>query len=84
MFNATQYISAPRLLTRIQCKLKYYGNFSRPADFAAIGRQHRLVIEQDFQNGVVLFRRRGRQVALWFGRYSPWRLAARWFTASGD
>ena len=57
MFNATQYILAPRLLKQDAAEAQVLGNFTRPADFAAIGRQHGLVIEQDFQNGVVLFRR---------------------------
>jgi hypothetical protein len=33
------------------------GNFTRPADFAAAGRSQGLRQQQDFGNGVVLFRR---------------------------
>ena len=33
------------------------GNFTRPADFAALGQSYRLRLERDFGNGVVLFRK---------------------------
>jgi hypothetical protein len=57
VFSATQYILAPRLVKQDTVQAQVLGNFARPADFAALGRQHGLVIERDFQTGVVLFRR---------------------------
>ena len=59
MFNAAQYILAPRILKKEMEEPQVLGNFSRPADFAAIGHQHGLRIEREFQNGVVLFRKEG-------------------------
>jgi len=61
MFLAAQYTLAPRLLAReTNAKKTNYqqvlGNFTRPADFAAIGRQYGLSIQRDFGNGVVLYR----------------------------
>ena len=61
MFNAAQYVLAPRILKKDTDAPQVLGNFSRPADFAAIGRQHGLRIERDFQNGVILFRKEGAQ-----------------------
>ena len=61
MFNAAQYVLAPRILKKDREEPQVLGNFSRPADLAAIGRQHGLRIERDFQNGVVLFRKEGSQ-----------------------
>ncbi len=61
MFNGAQYVLAPRLLHQDANQPQVLGNFSRPGDFAAIGRQHGLRIERDFQNGVVLFRKEGPQ-----------------------
>jgi hypothetical protein len=57
MFNGAQYVLAPRLLHQAADQVLVLGNFSRPGDFAAIGRQHGLRVERDFQNGVVLFRK---------------------------
>ena len=56
-FNAAQYALAPRILERGATQAQVLGNFSRPADFAALGRQQGLRLERDFQNGVVLFRK---------------------------
>ena len=57
MFLAAQYQLAPRLLQKSTAHDIVLGNFTRPGDFAAIGRQHGLEVERDFGNGVVLFRR---------------------------
>jgi hypothetical protein len=56
MFQAAQYTLAPRILERKTSDQQVLGNFTRPADFAALGRQHGLSIERDFGNGVVLYR----------------------------
>jgi hypothetical protein len=57
MFNTAQYTLAPRILRQDTAQTRVLGNFARPADFGALGRQHGLSIERDFQNGIVLFRR---------------------------
>jgi len=57
MFLAAQYDLAPRLLQKSTAYDLVLGNFMRPADFAALGRQHGLRIERNFGNSVVLFRR---------------------------
>jgi hypothetical protein len=57
MFNVAQYTLAPRILRQDTAQTRVLGNFARPADFGALGRQHGLSIERDFQNGIVLFRR---------------------------
>ncbi len=57
IFNSAQYTLAPRLILQDTSQARVLGNFSRPADYAAIGRQHGLLVERDFQNGVVLFRK---------------------------
>ena len=57
MFNAAQYTLVPRILRQDTAQPRVLGNFARPADFGALGRQHGLSIERDFQNGIVLFRR---------------------------
>ncbi len=54
---SAQYVLAPRLLSRGAGQQRVLGNFTRSADFAAVGRAHGLRVEQDFGNGVVLFRR---------------------------
>jgi len=61
MFMAAQYTLAPRLVVKEtnDKKTNYQqvlGNFTRPADFAEIGRQHGLSLQRDFGNGVVLYR----------------------------
>jgi hypothetical protein len=55
MFMAAQYTLAPRLLDRKTNYQQVLGNFTRPADFAEIGRQYGLSIQRDFGNGVVLY-----------------------------
>jgi hypothetical protein len=50
---------APRLLEKTTNHQQVLGNFTRPADFAAIGRQYGLSLQHDFGNGVVLYRRDG-------------------------
>ena len=57
MFLAAQYELAPRILQRADSFDAVLGNFTRPADFTSLGRQHGLRLERDFGNGVVLFRR---------------------------
>lgn len=59
MFLAAQYTLAPRLLEKTTNHQQVLGNFTRPADFAAIGRQYGLSLQHDFGNGVVLYRRDG-------------------------
>lgn len=57
MFNSARYVLAPRMI-RPNLKSDWVlGNFTRPADFAAVGKQRGLRLERDFGNGVVLFRR---------------------------
>jgi len=56
MFLGAQYALAPRILQRETSRQQVLGNFTRPADFAAIGRQYGLSVEHDFGNGVVLYR----------------------------
>ena len=60
MFLAAQYALAPRLLEKRTNSLQVLGNFTRSADFAAIGRQKNLNLERDFGNGVVLYRSESR------------------------
>jgi hypothetical protein len=57
MFLIAQYHLAPRLLQKGSSNEMVLGNFTRPADFAALGRQQGLRMERDFGNGVVLYRR---------------------------
>jgi hypothetical protein len=57
MFLAAQYVLAPRLLAKDTLHEWVLGNFTRPADFAALGKSRSLRLQQDFGNGVVLFRR---------------------------
>jgi hypothetical protein len=61
MFFAAQYVLAPRLLQKTGSYDMVLGNFTRPADFAALGRKHGLRIVRDFGKGVVLFRREQAQ-----------------------
>lgn len=56
MFLAAQYTLAPRLLDKKINYQQVLGNFTRPADFAAIGRQYGLTLQRDFGPGVVLYR----------------------------
>jgi hypothetical protein len=57
IFNITQYALAPRLLRPDTNETLALGNFSRPLDYAATGRQHGLRVERDFQNGIILYRK---------------------------
>ena len=57
MFLSAQYDLAPRILQKSATLHLVLGNFTKPADFAAVGRGHGLRLERDFGNGVVLFRR---------------------------
>ena len=60
MFNGAQYVLAPRVLQRGAAFDLVLGNFTKPGDFAALGRAQGLRLERDFGNGVVLFRREAR------------------------
>ncbi len=57
MFLGAQYVLAPRLLKRGTAQAWVLGNFTRPADFAALGQAQGLRLQQDFGQGVVLFRK---------------------------
>ena len=57
MFLSAQYVLAPRLLKRGAVAEWVLGNFSRPPDFASVGRSQGLLLQQDFGEGVVLFRK---------------------------
>ena len=57
LFTSATYALAPRLIERGAGREYVLGNFTRPADFAALGRSHGLRLQQDFGNGVVLFRK---------------------------
>ena len=57
LYAGAQYSLAPRLLRRDTARDQVLGNFTRPGDFAAIGRSNGLRVERDFGSGVVLFRR---------------------------
>jgi hypothetical protein len=57
MFTSATYTLAPRLVERGVRHEYVLGNFTRPADFAALGRGNGLRLQQDFGNGVVLFRK---------------------------
>jgi hypothetical protein len=59
MFLSAQYVLAPRLLKKGAAATLVLGNFTRPADYTAVGRSQglRLRLQQDFGEGVVLFRK---------------------------
>jgi hypothetical protein len=61
MFGGAVYVLAPRLLVRGADHDWVLGNFTRPADFAALGRTNGLRLHQDFGDGVVLFQREPRR-----------------------
>jgi len=61
MFNAAQYNLAPRLIEKDKALDWTLGNFSRPTDFAAVGRRYGLRLERDLGNGVILYRKEQRQ-----------------------
>lgn len=58
-FLAAQYAVAPRaLMPEGKAQTEWViGNFSRSADFAAVGAQHGLTMVHDFGNGVVVYRK---------------------------
>jgi len=61
-FLQAQYALAPRLLRPLPAPSRpdwAVGNFSRPLDVRALGAEYGYVVEQDFGNGVVLYRRTG-------------------------
>ena len=60
MFNGAQYVLAPRVLQKGVAFDLVLGNFTKPGDFAAVGRAQGLGLERDFGYGVVLFRREAR------------------------
>jgi hypothetical protein len=57
MFNSARYTLAPRLLVEGTDRDWVLGNFTKPADYAALARERGLRVVQDFGNGVVLFGR---------------------------
>ena len=58
-FFTAQYAIAPVLIEDESKKQHEWavGNFSKPVDFAALGRPLGLTVFKDFGNGVILFRR---------------------------
>jgi hypothetical protein len=58
MWFGAQYVLAPRLLAKGAEHDLVLGNFTRPADFAALGERNGLQLQQDFGNGVILYRRK--------------------------
>jgi hypothetical protein len=60
MFNGAQFVLAPRVLQKSTALDLVLGNFTKPGDFAAVGRAQGLRLERDFGNGVVLFRKEAR------------------------
>jgi hypothetical protein len=57
LMGGAQYVLAPRLIERGAAHDWILGNFTQPANFAAVAQNFGLRLEQDFGNGVVLFRR---------------------------
>jgi hypothetical protein len=57
MLLSAQYVLAPRLVAKGSAHEWVVGNFTRPGDFAGVGRSNGLRLVQDFGNGVVLFRK---------------------------
>jgi hypothetical protein len=60
MFNGAQFVLAPRVLQKGAAFDVVLGNFTKPADFIALGRAQGLRLDRDFGNGVMLFRREAR------------------------
>ena len=56
LFAGAQYSLAPRLLQRDRAHEWTLGNFTKPVDFAGIGRSKGLRLERDFGSGVILYR----------------------------
>jgi hypothetical protein len=54
-----QYSIAPRLLVVDAPHQLTLGNFSRPQDYAEVGRARGLSLVKEFPNGVVLYRKTG-------------------------
>ncbi len=59
MYGSARYVLAPRLVRLDTNAAWVLGNFTRPADFAALARRNGLRLERDFGNGVLLFRKEG-------------------------
>jgi hypothetical protein len=57
LFFSARYTLAPRLLREGPGSHWTLGNFTQPLDYAAFGAPHGLLVERDFGNGVVLFRK---------------------------
>ena len=64
-FLAAQHAVAPRLLVLLNTQNKQdrpewaVGNFSKPQDFAALGKTYGYSMEADLGNGIVLFHKAG-------------------------
>jgi hypothetical protein len=64
-FLAAQHAVAPRLLVLLNAQDKQagpewaVGNFSKPQDFAALGKAYGYNMQADLGNGIVLFRKAG-------------------------
>jgi hypothetical protein len=56
-FGGVRFALAPRLVTPGPDREWVIGNFSQPADFAALAGGHGLTLQADYSNGIVLFRR---------------------------
>jgi hypothetical protein len=57
LLHSAAYALAPRLLDRGLNHEWVVGNFTQPRDFDALARGNGLQLQQDFGNGVILFRR---------------------------
>ena len=57
LFLGAQYALAPRIVVDDDRHEWVLGNFSVPADFAALGANRGLRLVRDFGNGVILYRR---------------------------
>jgi hypothetical protein len=57
LFLGAQYALAPRIVVDDDRHEWVLGNFSVPADFAALGAPRGLHVVRDFGNGVILYRR---------------------------
>jgi|ERR1700682_1026645 hypothetical protein len=60
LLGSAEYALAPRLVIRDTKREWVLGNFTRPADFAAMGKSVGLRLQKDFGNGVVLYRMEGQ------------------------
>jgi hypothetical protein len=62
-FFGAQYALAPRVLVELPAREStdwVLGNFSKPADIAAVAQHHQLKLERDLGRGVIIFRRKAR------------------------